>query len=222
MQKQWDCFTPKRRPRDGLGWACFPRKSEQIEAVEVDSSFLIVRFLGFPLPLRMWKVQWRKHQLCYFISKLLLQMKAPLNLWEGRGQALLQGAGHEAIFPHPISRRIPHLTGTSDISPSPVFSCQCTSSPSLIFLAGRLASQTSVWKEAADSLLLQCLMMANSIIRGWLQDWFPLCNLRRGAGNGVYCTPCAIACVLIIPCHNLSSRKARLFQKHFSFLGKFS
>lgn len=40
MQKQREGCTLKRRPHDALAWACFPRKSEQTEAVEVDSSFI--------------------------------------------------------------------------------------------------------------------------------------------------------------------------------------
>lgn len=66
-------------------------------------------------------------------------------LWEGGGQSLPQNYYWPQNYNlPPISRRISHLAWTLDTSPSPVFSCWDTSSPSLTCLAGRLASLTSV------------------------------------------------------------------------------
>lgn len=63
----------KRRAHDALAPACFPGKKVQVEAVEVDGSFLSARFLGLPTTAGRGDVESTEGE----ASALLFQLKDP-------------------------------------------------------------------------------------------------------------------------------------------------
>lgn len=129
-------------------------------------------------------------------------MEAPLSWWDPFPKTVWPWS----LIPHPISRKNSCHTWTSDTSlRSAVSYSRVTTSPSLTFWEEELLHKQVLKKEAADSLLLLHITKASSLIRDWLWDQFPLCSLIYGAGNGVCCTPCAIACKLIVPWPNLNT-----------------